>query len=187
MRAPVAAAVLFAALAGPASAQQNQCRTAPVGTSTQYCASEAFVTQTAALALTSATLQAAPANPAGTTSGVGVMMGLGTVCKITPVFSGRVRFDLIGNIFNSNAGAGTAMRMYFGTGSAPANGAATTGSNIGAAQSQTAPAASAVSPIANAAIVTGLSPGTAYWFDANVLVGGGTGSISGMACTAMEF
>jgi hypothetical protein len=31
-----------------ASAQQNQCRTAPVGTSTQYCASEAFVTQSAA-------------------------------------------------------------------------------------------------------------------------------------------
>lgn len=28
-----------------ASAQQNQCRTAPVGTSTGYCASEAFVTQ----------------------------------------------------------------------------------------------------------------------------------------------
>jgi hypothetical protein len=36
-------------LAGSAVyAQQNQCRTSPVGASTAYCASEAFVTQTAA-------------------------------------------------------------------------------------------------------------------------------------------
>lgn len=31
-----------------ANAQQNQCRTSPVGASTAYCASEAFVTETAA-------------------------------------------------------------------------------------------------------------------------------------------
>lgn len=41
-----AAVLLFAvALIAPAQAQQNQCRTAPIGTSTPYCASEAFVTQ----------------------------------------------------------------------------------------------------------------------------------------------
>lgn len=38
----VASAMLLAA---PAQAQQNQCRTSPVGASTSYCASEAFVTQ----------------------------------------------------------------------------------------------------------------------------------------------
>lgn len=35
------------ALAGPAVAQQDLCRTSPVGTSTRYCASEAFVTASA--------------------------------------------------------------------------------------------------------------------------------------------
>lgn len=32
-------------LAAPAVAQQNQCRTAPTGTTSSYCASEAFVTE----------------------------------------------------------------------------------------------------------------------------------------------
>lgn len=37
--------LLFLFTAIPASAQQNQCRTSPIGASTSYCASEAFVTQ----------------------------------------------------------------------------------------------------------------------------------------------
>lgn len=41
-----AVAVLWALIA-PAHAQQNQCRTSPVGASTSYCASEAFVTKSA--------------------------------------------------------------------------------------------------------------------------------------------
>jgi hypothetical protein len=36
--------LLFFGLTAPATAQQQQCRTAPVGTSTEFCASEAFVT-----------------------------------------------------------------------------------------------------------------------------------------------
>lgn len=41
-------AFAFCVLATGAQAQQNQCRTAPVGTSTATCSSEAFVTQSIA-------------------------------------------------------------------------------------------------------------------------------------------
>lgn len=48
IRGIAAAIVLWCALVTGAHAQGQQCRTSPVGASTAYCASEAFVTDTAA-------------------------------------------------------------------------------------------------------------------------------------------
>lgn len=58
MRVILSALVLWLALATGVHAQGQQCRTSPVGASTPYCASEAFVTDTAAAGAT-------PTGPAG--------------------------------------------------------------------------------------------------------------------------
>jgi len=35
--------------------------------------------------------------------------------------------------------------------------------------------------------ITGLTPGTAYWFDLNFGVSGGTGSLQSIGCKAVEY
>lgn len=54
MRYLAAASLLALLWLSPAQAQNTQCRTAPVGTSSANCASEAFVTQSAAAAAAAA-------------------------------------------------------------------------------------------------------------------------------------
>lgn len=106
-----------------------------------------------------ASLQAAPASPAALTGVATKMFGLGSVAKLTPTASGKVLLHWIG--ISSLTGAGTqgTFTAYYGTGTAPANGAAVTG---------TALVLSAIvltsSPMTLAGLVT-LTAGTAYWFD----------------------
>lgn len=203
-----------------ASAQQNQCRTSPVGASTAYCASEAFVTETAAAPSTSiqpgstsvtagtnlgilfnqggilgnvipATFQSgALSNPAAgsTNTTTGVMMGLGSVCKITPVYNGRVRFEIIGGVTNTNVGAGTASILSYGlvgTG-IPVNNAPATGTNLGNRIPYNPSTSGLFAPISLSGVVSGLTVGVQYWFDANLLVGAGTGSLVDPSCNAEE-
>lgn len=141
-----------------------------------------------AFALTGATLQATPTSPSPTTSTTGVMMGLGSTCTITPVNSTKVKFEIIGEINNNTASDSVTDRIYYGTGAAPSNGAATTGTQIGNAQTYNAPIGGGYNvPFANGGIVTGLFPGVVYWFDANIYVtSGGTGTIASLSCNAFE-
>jgi hypothetical protein len=139
------------------------------------------------LSLTNATLQASPTNPTGTTSGSALMMGLGTTCTITPVYSGRVHLLFQGTIGNSGASGGSIVAARFGTGTAPANAAAQTGTAVGTPVSATSTAAAAVMPFSIGGVITGLTPGTAYWFDLSLLAGGGTASTTSIGCTAIEF
>lgn len=137
--------------------------------------------------LSNATLQANPSNPTGTASATGVMMGLGTTCSITPVYSTRVRFEIIGSLSNSSAGAGVQPKLMYGTGVAPANGAAFTGTALGQNVSFQPPSANNQAPFALAGLATGLTPGTALWFDVDLVAGAGTASIASLSCNAMEF
>lgn len=146
-------------------------------------------TGTCALKMDSATLQASPSNPVGTTSATGVMMGLGATCHLTPTYSSRVKVEFIGSGFNTTASDGYTIKVYFGTSTAPTNGAATTGTQVGNGTGGTQPAGSGgfANPFSNSGIITGLTPGTAYWFDLNVLaVTGGTAAVSGLSCNALE-
>jgi hypothetical protein len=136
--------------------------------------------------LTNANVQTGSLSPTGTGSTTGVMMGLGlTGCTITPVLTGRVLFEIAGTSSNTTT-VGTTSTLRFGTGTAPSNAAAPTGTQIGAIYRGTPAVANGGNPITMAGITTGLALGTAVWFDADILVTSGTGSIV-VACIATEF
>lgn len=127
-----------------------------------------------------------PANPTGTTSTTGVMMGL--ALTFTPKKTGRVKVYVSFNITNNTAGDGATAQLAYGTGTAPTNGAAVTGTAIGQAQSAVAASASQPEGITLVAVVTGLTVGTAYWFDVILkAVTGGTASISSIMAVIEEF
>lgn len=128
---------------------------------------------------------ATPANPTGNASGTLVMMGLGSSCVITPNRSGKVLFIISGNAQNANSVDGWTYQIRYGTGAAPSNGAAVAGT----AASQLTPniAPSAV-PFSTQALVTGLTPGTAYWFDLALarFTGTGLATVTNLTCDAAE-
>ncbi len=102
-------------------------------------------------------------NPTGTTFNAGlVMMGLGGAWTITPNTSGRIIFAISGGISNS-LGNGSAYQIFYGTGVAPINGAAQTGTGIGVAVS--IPGTSANGMPFSAIGAGAFTRGTAYWFD----------------------
>ena len=136
-----------------------------------------------------ATYQATPGNPTGTTNTSGLMAGLAGA--ITPAFSGRVMIIISGRITNSGgtAGQGAAAAIRYGTGSAPANGAALTGTEIGniTAMLLERSTASDPFPFTCSALVTGLVLGTAYWIDLRQAASvGGTGVVSNISISAFE-
>jgi hypothetical protein len=109
-------------------------------------------------------LQAAPANPAGTANTAGVMCGLKQA--FTPKYSGVALV-----IINASGGTNVAsqfgvINIRYGTGTAPNNGAAATGTVAGnSASSGSIANANAASAMTCTALITGLTINTAYWFD----------------------
>lgn len=133
--------------------------------------------------------QATPADPSGTTSTAGVMLGL--AASITPAFSGRVMICINGNLTNSTAAAGNGAKVQirYGTGAAPANGAALTGTAAGSQQSSVLERATAndMQTFCVLCLVTGLSIGTPIWFDLSLTaVAAGTALAKNLNVMAME-
>lgn len=108
-----------------------------------------------------------PANPATTTSASLVMMGLGVSFTPSASGSGRALVIASGSVTTLVGSVPMGVGGRFGTGSAPANGAAVTGSRFGAATDQTIRPAGITGGvgICIADVLTGLTPGTTYWFD----------------------
>lgn len=136
-----------------------------------------------------AVYQATPADPTGTTNTTGLMMGLAG--SITPVFTGRIAIIISGNLTNSTAtaGDGAKAQIRYGTGTAPANAAALAGTAVGSFISSVLERATAsdLQAFTLNAIVTGLTPGTAYWIDiALAALVGGTGQAKNISITAWE-
>lgn len=129
-----------------------------------------------------------PANPTGTASLVGVMMGLAGI--ITPNVTGVVLLVLTGNLTNASAtaGDGARARLRHGTGTAPANGDALTGTADGAAVDAVLPTAAALPiPFSLTARLTGLLVGTPYWLDISLAaLVAGTAEASNLALVAVE-
>ena len=117
-------------------------------------------------------------NPTGTNSTTGVMMGLGAQgASITPTFSGRVLLVYTGTLASSSGTAYThTVYTYYGTGGAPANGAALTGTQ---ANSQGPNFNNSVQMgISVVEVVTGLTVGTTYWLDIALKSGNGGTTIN---------
>ena len=146
---------------------------------------------TVSLALTNATLQASLGSPTGCSTGCRtttyVMMGLGGTATVTPVYSGRVLVQFFGNLTN-NSGTGIAnTEMLYGTGTAPSNGTAQTGTRVGPSVGNSTGTQGAV-PFSVGGIITGLSTGTAYWFDLALNANtAGTSTVGGVYASIMEF
>lgn len=133
-----------------------------------------------------ASYQATPADPTGTTSTTGVMMGLAGA--ITPASSGRIRITISGDVQNNTNGSGFKLGAYYGTGSAPANAAAITGTLSGAVPVGTVAAANQRIPFTLVVIVTGLVLGTAYWIDLMLgAVTSGTVAAKNITISATEY
>jgi hypothetical protein len=144
----------------------------------------------------SANLNATPADPSITTSSTGVMMGLGSSATIRPTATGKINIQISGDIDNSSGGASALVQIRYGTGTAPANGAALTGTTLGARPVYTQSNATGLlgltfSPgrgnFSLSGVVSGLLIGTIYWIDISLATAGsGTARIRNVTITANE-
>lgn len=103
-------------------------------------------------------------NPAATTSVSPTKVMMGLAGAFTPRGS-RVLITMHGDIRNGTSGSGSQWQMRYGTGSAPANAAADTGTAAGSAQNLVVNGTTMRVPFSETAIIQNLVPGTAYWFD----------------------
>lgn len=134
---------------------------------------------TAAAAFNALNPNGAPFNgkvaaPAGTVSGSQVMMGCGSVCAYTPIGSGIIFITATMFAYNTTATQSDIVGPRYGTGTAPVNGAALTGTRWGCS---TDPAirpavvgSSETLPVAFTDVLS-LTPGIPYWFDISLLSG----------------
>lgn len=124
----------------------------------------------AAIATSAATYQAQPADPTAPDSTAAYKMQ-GLAGAITPNKTGKVLVIMSGYIIGSTvtAGDGILYQLSHGTGAAPANLAAITGTQDGAIQKytngNTVVAADIAIPFSIQVVLTGLTLGTAYWLD----------------------
>jgi pectin methylesterase-like acyl-CoA thioesterase len=116
-----------------------------------------------------------PVDPNTTTSTAGVMMGLGSTVSFTPTRTGKIMIILSGDGDNATNSRGANVQMRYGTGVAPANGAALTGTTVGTLIRMFNRDAAEIFPFTLNGIVSGLSVGTAIWVDISLAsVGSGT-------------
>ena len=129
-----------------------------------------------------------PGNPTATSSTTRVMMGLGSTIAFTPKFRGNVMVLLIGTGSTATGAAAFNFKAWYGTGTAPNNGDAETGTfALG-----TNPQLQASSVTANQGVgwsligtITGLTPGTAYWLDLSLKTTNGADAAALYSITAI--
>lgn len=130
-------------------------------------------------------VQSSPSNPTGTTSATAVMMGLGVL--ITPFSTGRLMVFVSGAIFNAGIGQGATPQISVGTGGAPTNGAALTGTQIGGAIPYVSATVAGKSPFSLQAMSSGFTKGTTVWVDVALSAQtAGTATISNLSVTVVE-
>jgi hypothetical protein len=111
----------------------------------------------------------------------------GLAVTYTPSTTGRIIILVSLNMVNNTSGDGTQAQIRYGTGTAPANGAALTGTAVGSLLKSRASAASANTPATLVALVTGLAVGTQVWIDVSqAAITGGTASLTGIYILIME-
>lgn len=134
---------------------------------------------------------AAPTAPASTTAFT--MQGLAG--SITPATTGNVILTING-VAESNtntSGDGIQFQISYGTGAAPTNAAALTGTQAGSVlvyvNASAVTAGNVAVPFSLTAVVTGLTPATAYWIDlaAKSVATISSGKLANINISAIEF
>ncbi len=122
-------------------------------------------------------VQSQPANPALTASLVFVMMGLAVLYTPTRTGTVKVRVKLI--LAQNTTADGASWQISHGTGAAPVNGAAVTGTQDGQPKTMTYLTGVLSIPLTAIAFIIGLVVGTQIWIDlALKAVTGGTATVT---------
>ncbi len=125
------------------------------------------------------------AAPGATTSTGGVMMGLDA--RITPRKSGRVLVTISGDSRNTTNVKGCIIQARYGTGASPANGSALTGTLKGYPITTVGASVQNREGFSRTLILTGLTVGTAIWFDVSLAANNsGTASIAGVEIVMVD-
>lgn len=140
------------------------------------------------------------AAPAATTSASYLMQGMGvagaTAFTITPQVTGRLLVVVMGDMTGVNTATVT-VQLSFGTGAAPANAAAVTGTQTGGQVTLTPITGILTTPFTLVSIISGLAvpsinsqgqttASTPVWLDIALKSSSGAASISNLTCTAIE-
>lgn len=138
---------------------------------------------------TPATTTTSPGNPSAVTPGTSTAQMLGLAGAITPVASGRVWLQITGTALIASTTNGATFQCKFGTGSAPANAASSTGTSIGNATALLAGATTAKTPFNCGGVITGAALATALWLDVAVLntTGSQAVTVTNVTVAAYEF
>jgi hypothetical protein len=120
------------------------------------------------------TLDVAGHAPTGTVSLTGVMQGLGY--HFTPLRTGKARIAITLYSSNTLANDTNYVSVRYGTGTAPVNGAAVTGTAAAPITAATSATAAANTPVTLFVQITGLTMGTNYWIDLNLLTANASGT-----------
>jgi hypothetical protein len=145
------------------------------------------------LPLPGAASQSQPANPSAPASTTTYTMQ-GLAGSVTPVLTGAVLVIISGVVLASTvtAGDGIEWQISVGSGTAPTNGAALTGTQYGQPQPSKNPAtviaADVAVPFSTQAVVAGLTKTTPYWIDlaAKSLGTASSGSLANVSISAIE-
>jgi hypothetical protein len=136
-------------------------------------------------AAANSTTLSTPLNPTGTTNTTGLMMGLAKT--LTPVKSGNVWVTICGIVANTTTADGAKWQIRVGTGGAPSNAAALTGTAYGSLQQMTFLTGVLSCPFSVSALITGLTIGTAIWIDISLGANtAGTATMTSVAVSAVE-
>lgn len=141
--------------------------------------------QTETFAIRPQTTQSSPSDPTATASTTGVMMGLAG--SITPQVTGKILLMVSGTLSNDTILDGVSIQLRTGTGTAPTNGTALTGTTAGGLLQFNTAVAGEKAPVCAQAIVSGLTLGTAVWLDVGLAaITGGNASLKNVSVTAFE-
>lgn len=129
----------------------------------------------------------ASAGNKSTSSNSTVMAGFGGTCTVTPKTTGRVLFIFDYQIQQTGGNITLNQGIYYGTGTAPTNGASATGTAAGPTLSYV-PSSVNYMPFIALGAVSGLTLNTAYWFDLQETGSSSvTSALQNGQCTAIEF
>lgn len=109
--------------------------------------------------------------------------------SITPIKSGKILIRVIGDITQNTSSRGASVKVNYGTGSAPADGDADTGTQVGPDINIAQTGATAFTvPYSAGGIVTGLTIGTTYWIDCahRITLGGGISTLANSQIEIIE-
>ncbi|NNM21996.1 MAG: hypothetical protein HKO54_00465 [Flavobacteriaceae bacterium] len=126
-------------------------------------------------------------NPGSTNSSDVTMVGFESY--VTPSNGTKVMIVISGDIAQSGNDGNSTLQLYYGAGTAPGNGDAVTGTATGSEINiEFKGSGSQIKyPFSTNAIITGLTPGTAYWMDLGTTnSGGNTVNINNVSISAIE-